>query len=62
MKLCEAAEWRRCWVVLCPFCSVGQCVSEVTWVKLFKIIGILKLRLLMFMVKILDILEKDPFV
>ena len=48
------------WVVLCPSCSVGQCVPEVTWVALFKIIGILKLRLLMFMVKILEILEKDP--
>ena len=30
--------------------------------RLFKIIGTLKLCLLMFMVKILDILEKDPFV
>ena len=36
-----------------------QYVSEVTWVKLFKIIGILKFRLVVFMVKILEILEKD---
>ena len=36
-----------------------QYVSEVTWVKLFKIIGILKFRLVVFMLKILEILEKD---
>ena len=38
-----------------------QYVSEVTWVKLFKIIGILKFRLVVFMLKILEILEKDPW-